>query len=113
LNSDNLGPNIRRLAGAHDVPLERVAEAVDLSRAGMMKLVGKNPPKSPKASTVMEIARVFGVTVEDLYSEPEQLLQSAAVNYRAAPITKLVISGNVKRLPSRRAKSTAKKARSG
>jgi transcriptional regulator with XRE-family HTH domain len=102
MNSDNLGPNIRRLAGAHDVPLERVAEAVDLSRAGMMKLVGKNPPKSPKATTVIKIAGVFNVSVEDLYAEPEQLLQSAAVNYRVAPIRKLAENSNVKPLRQKR-----------
>jgi transcriptional regulator with XRE-family HTH domain len=113
VDADNLGPNIRRLAGAHDVPLERLAEEVGLSRAGMMKLVGKDPPKSPKASTVMEIARVFGVTVEDLYADPEQLFFQVSQTYSQAPIRKLVIKGNVRKLPSRRAKSPAKKATSG
>lgn len=79
----NLATNLKRLAGMHLVRQDELAEAVGLSRQGIHHLfAGKS---APRTNTAMAIAQFFGITVEDLYSEPGECLRAASAVYESAP----------------------------
>jgi transcriptional regulator with XRE-family HTH domain len=88
LDADNLAENVRRLAGLHLMSLEQVAEAAGISRAGMMKIVASDPTKRsyPKAETAIKLADLFGVSLNDLYSPPEKVIESASRSFLFAPV---------------------------
>jgi DNA-binding XRE family transcriptional regulator len=91
LDADNLAGNVRRLAGMHLVPMERLAEAAGLSRAGLMKLTAYDSAKRshPKAETAITLATLFGVSLNDLYAPPENALLAAVEAFGDAPIRKI------------------------
>lgn len=88
IDQDHVAENIRRMAGMHDRSLGALAAWVGLSRAGMMKLVDRNPAKRsyPKPETAIKLANAFGVTLNDLYEEPSVALLAAVAALNDAPI---------------------------
>jgi DNA-binding XRE family transcriptional regulator len=67
------------------VEQQRLAEAAGISRQALYAIYsGKS---RPSAETAMALAQSFGITVEDLYAEPEQCLAAAIPHLHDAPIT--------------------------
>jgi DNA-binding Xre family transcriptional regulator len=73
----HVAENVRRLAGAADVPLVELASWVGLSRAGLMKIVDRRHPSKPRTETLLKLATAFDVTPNDLLSEPPTALLAA------------------------------------
>ncbi len=88
LNQGNLAQNVRRLAGMHLASMERLAAYIGVSRQTMQALVAHDPVQRslPKAETAMKIAEAFGVSLNALYSEPEECLREAVEHFSEAPI---------------------------
>jgi transcriptional regulator with XRE-family HTH domain len=71
VDQDHLAENVRRLAGMHDISLGKVAERARISKAGLAKIVDRDPSRRsyPKTETAMRLAEVFGVSLNDLYED--------------------------------------------
>jgi DNA-binding XRE family transcriptional regulator len=88
LNQGNLAQNVRRLAGMHLASMERLAQFIGISRQTMQSIVAHDPHHRslPRADTAIRLAEAFGVSLNSLYSEPEECLREAVENFEAAPI---------------------------
>jgi transcriptional regulator with XRE-family HTH domain len=91
LDRNNLAENVRRLAGLHLVSLEQVGAYAGISRAAIMRTVSWETEKRsyPTAETAIKLAEAFAVSLNDLYSPPEQALGAAVEGFDQAPIKKL------------------------
>lgn len=76
----NLASNLKRLRAHHDLTQEDVAKGAGISRVAYRDLEGGRV-KAPKTSTVMGLANVFGVKVDELL-RPQPSLQ--AVRFRSS-----------------------------
>ncbi len=79
VDEGNVAENIRRIAGLHDVSLGAVGAEIGLSRAGINKLVAADASKRshPKTTNAIKLADLFGITLNDLYSDPPVAVQAA------------------------------------
>lgn len=71
------GARLRRLREAKGLTLQQVADAVGCTKAYIWELE-KKPGQRPTAERVQALARVLGVTMEDIMGEPiEQVPQAS------------------------------------
>ncbi|HEY8627075.1 MAG TPA: helix-turn-helix domain-containing protein [Gaiellaceae bacterium] len=80
----HVSENIRRLAGMFLVEQQRLARKAGVSRQSMHAIYARR--SRPSAETALQIARAFGITVEDLYAEPRECLAAAIPKLYDAPI---------------------------
>ena len=88
LNQGLLAENIRRLAGMHLVPMDRLASFIGVSRQAVANMVSQDSGTRslPKAGTVIRLAEAFNVPLNSLYQDPETCLRNAIDGFTNAPI---------------------------
>jgi transcriptional regulator with XRE-family HTH domain len=87
LHKHSIGTNLRHLVGMHDLLQREVAAYVGLSTQGLWNIL--NGRSEPRTGTVRDIARAFGVSIDDLFADTGTCLRAAAAGYEAAPIRTL------------------------
>ena len=72
------GARLRRLREAKNLTLQQVADAVGCTKAYIWELEMKDGQQRPSAERIQAIAKVLGVTMEDIMGEPiEQVPQAS------------------------------------
>ena len=74
----DFGPNLRRLRKAQKLTLQQVADAVGCTRAYIWELEMKEGQR-PSAERINLLAKVLGVTMEDLMNETNEQVPQASV----------------------------------
>jgi ABC-type branched-subunit amino acid transport system ATPase component len=64
----------------HDMTLGEGAESAHMSKAGLAKIVDRDPTRRSylKTETAMRLAEVFGVGLSDLYEKPALALNASS-----------------------------------
>jgi transcriptional regulator with XRE-family HTH domain len=90
MDKETVGANIRRLAGAHLIRQEELADFVKrpdgkpISRQGMNNLFLGTSMPSPL--TARSIANAFGISMDDLFSDAGTCLRAAASAFEDSPV---------------------------
>ena len=75
---EDFGPNLRRLRKAQKLTLQQVADAVGCTKAYIWELEMKEGQR-PSAERINLLAKVLGVTMEDLMNETNGQVPQASV----------------------------------
>ena len=108
---ENLSENVRRLAGMFLVEQQRLAFEAGITRQSMHAIYSGR--SQPSARTALRIAKAFGVTVDDLYADPQQCLAAAIPHLNDAPIAELavgttdVVTGEITPIKKARGRKTS------
>lgn len=93
------------------VEQQRLAFEAGITRQSMHAIYSGR--SQPSARTALGIARAFGITVDDLYAEPQECLAAAIPHLYDAPIATLavgvtdVVTGEVTPIKKARGQKTA------
>jgi putative transcriptional regulator len=83
----HVSENVRRLAGMLLAEQQKLARHAGVTRQSIHKIM--TGTSRPSTETAMRIAKAFGITVEDLYAEPQDCLAAALPHLYDAPINNL------------------------
>jgi DNA-binding XRE family transcriptional regulator len=83
----HVSENVRRLAGMFLAEQQKLARHAGVTRQSMHKIMAGT--SRPGTDTAMRIAKAFGISVEDLYAEPQDCLAAALPHLYDAPINDL------------------------
>jgi transcriptional regulator with XRE-family HTH domain len=79
-----LADNLHRLMGMHRVGQKEVAERLETTKQSVWEWAAGR--KTPRWSTLVELADLFGIELSDLVAEPERAVQAGARAFAGAPI---------------------------
>jgi transcriptional regulator with XRE-family HTH domain len=81
---DRIAENLRRLAGMHLLSQDTLAAEIGITRVSLSKILTAR--SRPSLATAERAAALFGITVDQLLSEPKDCLSAAVDAMDSAPI---------------------------
>ena len=72
----------------HNLTLEQLADYLEMSRPGLMRLVARDPSKRsfPSPQTAFKLADAFAIDLQSLYADTQTCLWDALHNYTRAGV---------------------------